>query len=272
MEKFAADETDMELKKLRPRGAASTSYQSHHSHQPMDDMVFLERDIYEGDTIQSFSILYNTTVNDLKRANNLMTEQDFYALKRIKIPVKKFGLLTEEAEERKRRQNLMTSSIKGGNVEDDLTREMSTPSPPPGEEGEPLLTDQDTSRFLKSVDKEIRKSTKQVTSHNPALEEVVTRSLGSVGYRPLAASRRHDDCNGSDWGCRARTVIVWAVVVLAFIALVLGYEFYKNNPHHEHDNDTSDPLHHHHGFEEAAEGDNRNLHPHFQHENDYKKS
>jgi len=61
--------------------------------RPRTDHII--REIEPGDTLQNLSLKCGCTVSELKRTNNLMTEQDFYGLKYIKIPVKRYGLLTE---------------------------------------------------------------------------------------------------------------------------------------------------------------------------------
>ena len=51
--------------------------------------------VQPGDTLASLSLKYNIPVAELKRVNNIVTETHFYALKRMKIPVKTASLLTE---------------------------------------------------------------------------------------------------------------------------------------------------------------------------------
>lgn len=60
---------------------------------PLDQCV--EAEVQPGDTLASLSLKYNIPVAELKRVNNIVSENHFYALKRIKIPVKAASLLTE---------------------------------------------------------------------------------------------------------------------------------------------------------------------------------
>ena len=53
----------------------------------------IECDIQPGDNLASLSLKYRVPIAELKRVNNILTEQGFYALKRIKIPVKPYSLL-----------------------------------------------------------------------------------------------------------------------------------------------------------------------------------
>ena len=47
------------------------------------------------DTLHSLSLKYNVQLSELKRVNNILQESEFFALKRIKIPVKPSSLLTD---------------------------------------------------------------------------------------------------------------------------------------------------------------------------------
>nr|XP_002125253.1 lysM and putative peptidoglycan-binding domain-containing protein 3 [Ciona intestinalis] len=224
-----------ELTHLRPRGGGSNqSYMSERA--PPDDVVFLEREILPTDTLQSFALLYGCTLNDIKRANNLIREQDFYALRHLKIPVKRHGLLTEIEEETKRRP--VTTSIRGSQSDDVYTNENQEIESSESSENISLLTSStnhnpattrnEANKFLKKLDKEIRKTVRSsdaLGERNEVLEEVVS-SLGSIGYRPLPPPGGKDDCNGADWGVK------WWVLLLGFLAIFFlfmilgGYEYY----------------------------------------------
>ena len=66
---------------------------SNKSKSPPDQCV--EAEIQPGETLQSVALKYNVPLAELKRVNNLLKEAEFYALKRVKIPVKTASLLTE---------------------------------------------------------------------------------------------------------------------------------------------------------------------------------
>ena len=99
------------------------------------------------------------------------------------------------------------------------------------------------------MDKQIRKSAKEVMSGHQVLEEVVT-SLGSVGYRPLASPgmrrQAHDECNGSDWGCKWWALLLTSLLILMFFVFIIAYEFYWRNKllemHEDHQH--SHPMDH----------------------------
>ncbi|CAF1555944.1 unnamed protein product, partial [Didymodactylos carnosus] len=58
-------------------------------------IVIVEKAIRENETLQAFAIRYRVPVSQIKRLNNLHTDQDFYALTKCRIPVRRFGLLHE---------------------------------------------------------------------------------------------------------------------------------------------------------------------------------
>ncbi|XP_064193953.1 lysM and putative peptidoglycan-binding domain-containing protein 4-like [Anguilla rostrata] len=63
--------------------------------EKVGDILLLEHAITHGDNLNKLALQYGCKVADLKCVNNLMQEQDLYALKSVKIPVKKHSLLTE---------------------------------------------------------------------------------------------------------------------------------------------------------------------------------
>ena len=213
-------------------------------------------------------LLHNFQVNELKRANNLINEQDFFALRRIKIPVKKYGLLTEPEEEIKRRPVAMTSLLSPSaetsssgipnstrlanqnsssdvyhlpNEYDSFDHSMENCNLLPSNitpvvTKESTIDSNDTSKFLKSVDKEIRKTIKQSDNismeKNEVLEEVVS-SLGSVGYRPLPLpTSKTKECDGASWGIKWSTLLIIVLIIFVIILVLVGINVYvKINDH-----------------------------------------
>ena len=221
-------------------------------------------------------------VAEIKRANNLITEQDFFALRHIKIPVKRHGILTEPSEESKRRSFATTSlggcaalaqsahhasktiTVNGEAVSErfvvDTTSDVYTNCNGEVESGDSIenvslmSTDSttqlnlhknfavernDTNKYLKKVDKEIRKTVRKndelQSDKNEVLEEVVS-SIGSVAYRPLLPpGSKADDCDGADWGFKWWAVLLTFAVVLLLLIFIL-VEYYVA---HEHSSDTS---------------------------------
>lgn len=73
-----------------------------------DRYELIEKQLEDGDTLQSLSLKYGVTIYQLKRANGMMSDQDFYGLTSIKIPVKKFGIHTSQHQHSKSAEDLLT--------------------------------------------------------------------------------------------------------------------------------------------------------------------
>ncbi|CDQ72351.1 unnamed protein product [Oncorhynchus mykiss] len=196
-------EEDGESYELRTRGRDRRST----SREKSDDIVHLVRDIKEGDTLNSFSLQYHCSVADIKRANNLLTEQDFFALRSIKIPVKRFSVLTETHN---------TAPLKSASP----TGHRRIHQPPISTE---TCTDSSSSStdsvgsFLQEKDKDIELLVKSTGTSRSSLNEVVSSLtlqqpllLGEPDFKPIL---RKDPYHGADWGMRWWMAVAIMVVV-----------------------------------------------------------
>merc|ERR1712037_529293 len=59
--------------------------------------TIMEHLIEPGDTLLSLSIKFNVPIAELKRVNNILTEQGFYGLRLLKVPVHPYSLLLPES-------------------------------------------------------------------------------------------------------------------------------------------------------------------------------
>ncbi|KAG8516359.1 LysM and putative peptidoglycan-binding domain-containing protein 4 [Galemys pyrenaicus] len=85
---------------LRPRRKECQKKGAHHPQQPgAGDVVLLQRELAQEDSLNKLALQYGCKVADIKKVNNFIREQDLYALKSIKIPVKNHGILTETHKE-----------------------------------------------------------------------------------------------------------------------------------------------------------------------------
>lgn len=143
---------------------------------------------------------------DIKRANNLLTEQDFFALRSIKIPVKRFSVLTETHS---------IAPLKSASP----TGPRRFPQPPISTE---ISTDSSSSTdsvgsFLQEKDKDIELLVKSTGTSRSSLNEVVSSLtlqqpllLGEPDFKPVL---RKDPYHGADWGMRWWTAVAIMVVV-----------------------------------------------------------
>lgn len=134
---------------------------------------------------------------DIKRVNNLFQEQDMYALKSIKIPVKKHSLLTEaNSELRNPQQRPSHDAASSNSAEASIS-------------GRPQV--QEFTNYLKEVDSDIERL---IQSTDPS--EEVCSGDSRVSRRWGWRSQRLRSY-GADWG------IQWwnAVVAMLLIGIVL---------------------------------------------------
>ncbi|CAL8248739.1 unnamed protein product [Merluccius merluccius] len=205
-------EDDGESYELRSRGRERQRRSA--SRERMDDIIYLARDVQEGDTLNSLALQYHCSVADLKRANNLLTEQDFFALRSVKIPVRRFSVLTE---------TYNASALKPTSSPS-TTWSLSQISP--GSSSVPTESSTDSSSstdsvegFLLEKDKDIERLVKSTGPSRSSLNEVVSSLtqqqeqplLGEVAeYKPAL---RKDPYYGADWGMRWWTAVAIMLVV-----------------------------------------------------------
>ncbi|KAJ8417375.1 hypothetical protein AAFF_G00286020 [Aldrovandia affinis] len=195
-----SSEEELSMTELRPRSRDSGPQERERA----DDVLLLERDVTHGDNLNKLALQYGCKVADIKRVNNLIQEQDLYALKSIKIPVKKHSLLTEGSHADLTEQQPGASS------------RAPPPSPRPAQPWPPLLADsakprlQEYTDFLKGVDQDIE----MLIQSTDAQEEIYPE--GSEGPQQGSGSGRTSSY-GADWG------IQWwnAVVVMLLVGIIL---------------------------------------------------
>ncbi|XP_066473800.1 lysM and putative peptidoglycan-binding domain-containing protein 3 [Tiliqua scincoides] len=190
-------EDEAEVYELRPRGREKV--RRNVPRERVDDIIFMTKDIQEGDTLNAIALQYCCSVADIKRVNNLITDQDFFALRSIKIPVKKFSLLTETHCFPKSRQ---------------VSRSASAESPETSLADESFSTET-AGNFLKEVDHDIEQIVKCNATKRENLNEVVSAlSTQQLSFEPDGRTiKRKDPYYGADWGIGWWTAVVIMVVV-----------------------------------------------------------
>ncbi|NWH36842.1 LYSM4 protein, partial [Chloropsis hardwickii] len=78
-----SSEEELNVMELRPRGKEQ---QRGSARGGLGDVVLLERELTQEDSLNKLALQYGCKVADIKRVNNFIREQDLYALKSIKIP------------------------------------------------------------------------------------------------------------------------------------------------------------------------------------------
>ncbi|XP_051981323.1 lysM and putative peptidoglycan-binding domain-containing protein 3-like [Xyrauchen texanus] len=196
-------EEDGETFELRSRG--KERYRKSTSTDRKDDIVFLIRDIKEGDTLNSISLQYICTVADIKRANNLLTEQDFFALRCIRIPVRKFSSFTET-----HNTAPFKTSSPGG-----TRRIAKIPISGTSLDSSSSSSSVDSVEcFLQEKDKDIELLVKSSDPSRSSLSEVVSSLEQPLLGDPKRRSvQKKDPYHGADWGMRWWTAVAIMLVV-----------------------------------------------------------
>lgn len=148
---------------------------------------------------------------DIKRANSLLAEQDFFALRSVKIPVRRFSFLTETHST----GSLKSASPSGARRLPQISPITSLPTE--------SSTDSSSSAdsvegFLLEKDKDIERLVKSTGPSRSGLNEVVssltlqqqTPLLREVEFKP---THRKDPYYGADWGMRWSTAVAIMLVV-----------------------------------------------------------
>uniref|UniRef100_A0A8C8RVV2 LysM and putative peptidoglycan-binding domain-containing protein 3 n=1 Tax=Pelusios castaneus TaxID=367368 RepID=A0A8C8RVV2_9SAUR len=204
-------EEDGEVSELRPRGREKVRRSA--SRDRLDDIVLLTKDIQEGETLNAIALQYCCSVADIKRVNNLITDQDFFALRSIKIPVKKFSVLTETHCSPKGKQvSRPASSIQ-------YSPEFQETSP----DSDSFSCNETVSNFLKEVDRDIEQIVKCNDTKRENLNEVVSAlSAQQISFESDAKTRKcKDPYYGADWG-----IGWWTAVVIMLVIGIITPVFY----------------------------------------------
>ncbi|KAK7152195.1 hypothetical protein R3I94_008499 [Phoxinus phoxinus] len=185
----SSEDEELNVMELRPRSRESSSQER----ERVGEMLLLERDISHEDNLSKLALQYGCKVADIKRVNNLFQEQDMYALKSIKIPVKKHSLLTEANSELRNPQQRPSHDASSSN----------------SVSGRPQV--QEFTNYLKEVDSDIERL---IQSTDPSEEVFSGDSRVSRGWGWRSQGLRS---YGADWG------IQWwnAVVAMLLIGIVL---------------------------------------------------
>eukprot|EP00124_Ichthyophonus_hoferi_P002477 Ihof_evm4s170 gene=Ihof_evmTU4s170 len=81
---------------LKKRGLGGSSESTPGRHERLDsNKVILYHPVEEGDTLSGLTIRYNISTAEIKKTNNMWQDGDLHTRKWIKIPIPKYGILTE---------------------------------------------------------------------------------------------------------------------------------------------------------------------------------
>ncbi|XP_009286561.2 PREDICTED: LOW QUALITY PROTEIN: lysM and putative peptidoglycan-binding domain-containing protein 3 [Aptenodytes forsteri] len=148
-------------------------------------------------------------VADIKRVNNLINDQDFFALRSIRIPVKKFSVLTETHVSPKGRPVLRPAHC---------SPEVQETSP-----SDKFSANETAGNFLKEVDRDIEEIVKCNDTKRENLNEVVSAlAAQQICFETDGKTKKcKDPYYGADWG-----IGWWTAVVIMLIIGIVTPVFY----------------------------------------------
>ncbi|XP_033111776.1 lysM and putative peptidoglycan-binding domain-containing protein 3-like [Anneissia japonica] len=239
------DDNSIELTQLRTR-KKKLKRGKNHVKKESNEHVLLEREIRPSDSLSGFALQYSVPVSELKRINNLIKDQDFYALTKLKIPVKRHGLLTEIKEEEKRRQ--LQGDDQAGPSNSTGLEEYRTFSDEDDEEEElfsvrkisirDAICDGEAKQFLRNMDRDLKRIQTATSSKKESLDEVLSM-LTEKRIHPFQPNNRQTFCDGATCGLKWWTM----VILFFFIGIFIPAFFYYAWSIHESKEHQSNTTH-----------------------------
>ncbi|KAM3608583.1 uncharacterized protein V6R79_001247 [Siganus canaliculatus] len=214
---LSSDDEDFSVMEMRPR-----VYQDQEQDR-LRNMQLLEREVLDGDSLNKLALQYGCKVADIKRVNNLMQEQDLFALKYIKIPVQKHSFLTETY------RDLSDSS-------EELAPSSATPATPL-DRARAQAHAQEVTDFLVEVDNDIEKLIQTTNDQDgDFLDSSNQQQRSSLQGKRLGG-------HGADWGIQWWNAVV--AMLLIGIVLPLFYVIYFKTKDNGGDSlaDSGDAIH-----------------------------
>lgn len=200
-----------------------------YSDSPKPFVDFVEWDVNEGDTLESLSLKSGCTISQIKRANNLISQQDFYALKTIRIPIKKYGILGEI---------LVNTSTNEDDVLGHPSRQhkrLTTTSLMEAKLEDPRSKERNVQDFIKSLDQDMNQLKEKVNRDSPPRDD----SFQVVPHTSLSSNKKltqsHIEDGSSDFGLTFSQVIcILLSVCILFPVIYFIFTEEKVAEHHNH--------------------------------------
>jgi len=227
----------------------------------------IECEVQPSDSLRTLSLKYNIPVAELKRVNNILADGEFFALKRIKIPVKPNSLLPEMlgkdrdddrtegngwyVDHRDASATSMSSRLSSG-----VSSPISTPcSEMEGSPHVKTVSIGDTvfsesrdkkkaKKFLKEMDKDLQRI-REKQKNMGTVDQIVNGNETRI--YPLRASQFQQD----NTGCSNRSLACWCSVVTVLIVIVFCVLVTLMSVHHDISKEEIDKWEH---------GNNRTVH------------
>ncbi|KAL5005034.1 hypothetical protein ScPMuIL_018490 [Solemya velum] len=237
------DVVEFELSEVRSRRAPPKEMELPGSREP----IYFERQISEGDTLQSISLQYGCRVAELKRMNRLMKDQEFFGLRVIKVPLKKHSFLTEFVSQSDScptsstitDPSVMLNGCMGdGATNDRLYLDSACDSPCDFSDHETQqrvirtlsINDvfhgqsKEAKTFLENMDKDLSEIRSSATFNRNSLDEVIS-VLTNKSIQPI--KKKSYFLSGADCGIRWTVLVVIALIIV--LLPVIYFIYYEVN-------------------------------------------
>lgn len=218
--------------------------------------AYVQHQVINGDTIQSLSIKYACPISELKRVNHLIRDQDLFGLKHIKVPVKKYGIISETCEQ----NNLSADATQSASSQKNCTDRHNESRSKHGEtwtdvaeenhlhlidtvDSDCNLSDPDTQRrviqtlsirdmmqsqtkeaeeFLRNMDRDLEILRESTRTNRHSLDEVIS-VLTNKSIQPLnkGSSRLLCAGEGADCGLRYKNIVLVVLSIAVIVPLLL---------------------------------------------------
>ncbi|XP_066953013.1 lysM and putative peptidoglycan-binding domain-containing protein 3-like [Macrobrachium rosenbergii] len=201
----------------------------------------VNRPIKSGETLRSISLKYRVPLSELKRINNIMQENEFFALNTLKIPVKANSVLAEMLEEEQKDQGACGEgprSISSARAALLGTRSISSCSEYESDSEmhvgyisiDRILRDtrtkKEAKRFLDTMQKDLAEIRAKTNTYKDSLDEAAA-ALNDLRFRPLDPSG--SDYSGADWGLNWWKILLIGLIILIGVPLGFIFFYFKNN-------------------------------------------
>ena len=192
-----------------------------YSDKPKPRTHCIERKIEPGDTLQSLSLKCGCTISQLKRANNLMSDQEFFGLTIVKIPIREYGLLSQVFREQK-------SSQKSPESNSNQHREERLVSVGFKQTFNSDHDDSDIRSFMDNLDKDLQEIRGKVNLSIGKNNESSTAINLSTNLSESSLGNKVAVNEGSDSGLTLFHVIAIALCVCIVIPVIYVWLFEEN--------------------------------------------
>jgi LysM repeat protein len=215
---------------------------------------YINYQIKESDSLQSIALRYGCSVSKIKQINHLMTDQEFYGLRVVKLPVKKFGILSDVLVHQVNNSSQLDSDHNSSNLIDIDFNELDLQKPRTNSLTVNIgisqhlnrTNSEDAFKFLNHMDedlKKIRESTKTVIESSNVknlVESTVRESDYSIFESTKLKNSAFFSCDESDYGINWFNLLLLAFVLLILVPFI--YVLYISESH----NNTISNVHYNH--------------------------